>query len=140
MSVSKTLSFKCHKITRGSGEGKALISSDNICFSLTDPETGVVIEKNHALEGQSVADKVVIFPGGKGSSVVQGAGLYYLMRRGTTPRALIIQNPDTVLVASVVMLDIPLVDQVEEAFYKQVENDCYIKVDADKEVVTLIKG
>lgn len=139
MSDQKTFSFKCHKITGGSGEGKALISKDKICFSLTDPDTGIIIEKNHILEGQSVANKIVIFPGGKGSSVVQGAGLYYLTRKGTGPKALIIQNPDTVLVASVVMLQIPLVDQVEEEFYKHVENDCFVKVDAEKGVVTLIK-
>ena len=47
--------------------------------------------------------------------------------------------PDTVLVASVVMLQIPLVDQVEEEFYKQVENDCFVKVDAEKGVVTMKK-
>jgi predicted aconitase with swiveling domain len=140
MSAPQAFSFKCHRITGGSGEAKALISSDNICFYLTDPTTGVITEKNHALEGQSVANKIVIFPGGKGSSVVQGAGLYYLMEKGKVPKALIIQNPDTVLVASAVMLNIPLVDRVDEEFYKQVENDSYVNVDADKEVVTLIKG
>ncbi len=138
MSTQKSQSFKCHRITGGVGEGEAILSPDNICFSLTDPETGAIIEKNHSLQGQTVAHKVVIFPGGKGSSVVQAAGLYYLSRKGTGPRALIIQHPDTVLVASVVMLEIPLVDRVEEEFYRKVQNGSLVKVDADNEVITLM--
>jgi predicted aconitase with swiveling domain len=138
MNAPKILSFKCHRITGGVGVGEAILSRDNICFSLTDPETGAVIEKNHSLQGQSVAHRVVIFPGGKGSSVVQAAGLYYLSMKGTGPKALIIQHPDTVLVASVVMLEIPLVDRVEEEFYRQVRNGSLVKVDADNEVITLM--
>ncbi len=140
MSDKQTFSFKCHKINGGSGEGKALISTDKICFSQADPDTGIVIEKNHALKGQSVTNKVVIFPGGKGSSVVQGTGLYNLTKNKTAPQALIIRDPDTVLVVGAVVYKIPLVDKVEEEFYKQVENDDYVKVDADKGLITLIKG
>lgn len=140
MSDKQTFSFKCHKINGGSGEGKVLISTDKICFSQADPDTGIVIEKNHALKGQSVTNKVVIFPGGKGSSVVQSTGLYNLTKNKTAPQALIIRDPDTVLVVGAVVYKIPLVDKVEEEFYKQAENDDYVKVDADKGLVTLIKG
>ena len=140
MSDKQTFSFKCHKINGGSGEGKVLISTDKICFSQADPDTGIVIEKNHALKGQSVTNKVVIFPGGKGSSVVQNTGLYNLTKNKTAPQALIIRDPDTVLVVGAVVYKIPLVDKVEEEFYKQVENDDYVKVDADKGLITLIKG
>jgi predicted aconitase with swiveling domain len=140
MKGRKTLSFKCHKIAGGSGAGKALISSDSICFYHTEPNTGIMIENNHALKGQNIANRVLIFPSGKGSSVVQGEGLYQLTKNGTGPKALIIQHPDTVLVVGAVIWKIPLVDQVEEEFYKHVENDAYVKVDADKGVITLIKG
>ena len=67
--------FKCHKISEGCVEAQAVISKDNIMFYLINPETGVVIENAHDLEGKSVANKVLIFPGGKGSSVVQADGL-----------------------------------------------------------------
>ena len=140
MGDKQTLSFKCHKISGGSGKGKALISTDKICFSQADPATGIVIEKNHALKGQSVSNKVVIFPGGKGSSVVQGTGLYNLTKNKTAPQALIIQEPDTVLVAGAVVYKLPLVDKVEKEFYQQIENGAYVKVDADKGLITLIKS
>lgn len=139
MSSKQIFSFKCHKINGGLGEGKALISTDKICFSQADLDTGIVIEKNHSLEGQSITNKVVIFPGGKGSSVTQGHALYDLTRNKTAPQALIIREPDTVLVSGAVVYKIPLVDKVDEEFYKQVKNDDYVKVDADNNLITLIK-
>lgn len=139
MGQGKTFSFKCHKIAGGSGEGKALISNDDICFYQAEPKTGILIEKNHALEGQSIANRVLIFPAGKGSSVVQGEGLHQLTQYGNAPKALIIQTPDTVLVAGAVIWSIPLVDQVEEEFYTQIENGAYVRVDADHSVITLVK-
>jgi len=139
MNEEQTFLFKCHKICGGSAEGEALVSGDDICFYLADPDTGRIIEKNHALEGQSVAGKILIFPSGKGSSVVQGDGLYMLTKKGTAPKAMIIQHPDTVLVTSAIIMKIPLVDRVEKQIYEQVKDGDYIKVDADKGLITLIK-
>lgn len=139
MNSGKNVTYTCHKITGGAGVGEILVSSDDICFSQADPDTGVVIEKNHAIEGRNITDKILVFPSGKGSSVVQGTGLYQLIKKGTAPKALIIKRPDTVLVASAVVHGIPLVDRVEEAFYKQVGNGSRVKVDADNCLITLMK-
>jgi len=35
-------------------------------FGGVDPETGVVIERGHELQGQSVKGRVLVFPSGKG--------------------------------------------------------------------------
>ncbi len=45
-------------------------------FGGVDPETGVVVERGHELEGQCIAGKVLVFPTGKGSTV----GSYTLYR------------------------------------------------------------
>jgi len=137
LKAKETASFKCHKIASGRGRGEALISADDMCFYQTDPETGKIFEKGHALEGQSVASKVVIFRAGKGSSVVQGEGLHQLRKKGTAPQAMIIQNPDTTLVAGAVIWKIPLVDRVEKGFYKQVKNGSEVQVDANRGRITL---
>jgi len=132
-------SFKCHKICGGSVEGEVLISKDDICFYLADPETGRIIEKNHELEGQSVKGKILVFPSGKGSSVVQGDGLYMLTRKKTGPKAMIIQHPETVLVTGAIIMKVPLVDRVEKEFYQKVRNGDTIKVDADNGLIFLVK-
>jgi predicted aconitase with swiveling domain len=136
--MKRAVSFKCHKIAAGRGRGKALISIDDICFYQTDPETGKIIEKDHALEGRSIANRVIIFCAGKGSSVVQGEGLHQLRKRGTAPQAMIIQEPDTILVAGAVIWRIPLVNRVDKEFYRQVKNGSEVQVDADRGRITLI--
>lgn len=122
--------FSCHKISEGVGEGEVIISKDEIMFYLTRPENGVIFEKGHDIEGESVAKKVVIFPGGKGSSVVQSDGLYQLLMKGNQPAAMIIQHAETVLVAGAIIMEIPLVDRVEPEFYAAVKNGDRVRVDA----------
>ena len=84
--------FNCHKISEGCGEGELLVTSDDMCFYLVDPPTGKVIEDGHELYGTSIAGKVLVFPNGKGSSVVQADGLFQLQKAGNAPKALVIQN------------------------------------------------
>ncbi len=131
--------FECHRIAEGVAEGDALVSGDDICFYLVDPKTGKIIEEHHAAQGQSVAGKVLVFPSGKGSSVVQADGLYQLSMHGNAPKAMIIQHPDTVLVSSAIIMGIPLVDRLNADFYRTVSAGDRIRVDADHSTVTLAK-
>ena len=122
--------FKCHKISEGCIEGEVIISKDDIMFYLIKPETGEVIEPEHDLENKIISNKILIFPSGKGSSVVQADGLYQLKMKNNAPKAMIIQRPETVLVASAIIMEIPMVDKVEEEFYKIVKNGDRIRLDA----------
>ncbi|WP_216598063.1 aconitase X swivel domain-containing protein [Propionispora sp. 2/2-37] len=131
--------FSCHKISEGKASGEVLFSTDDFCFYLVDPKTGIVIEKNHCLEGRSIAGKVLVFPNGKGSSVVQADGMYQLKMNGTEPKALIIKNPDTTLVASAIIMETPMVDRVEDSFYTAAQDGDYVEVDADKGTITVRK-
>jgi len=129
--------FTCHKIAQGMAKGKALVSKDDICFYMVDPKTGVVIEKGHDLEGQSIAGTVLVFPGGKGSSVVQADGLYQLQRHGNAPRAMILKHADTVIVASAIIIGIPVVSKLPEKFYTALAPDHFLSVDANRHTVTI---
>lgn len=129
------MSFPCHKISEGYAEGEVIVSSDDIMFYLIEPQTGVVIEKGHALEGRSIAGKILVFPGGKGSSVVQADGLYQLTKHNNAPKAMIIQNPETVLVASAIIMEMPMVDRLPSEFYAHLKDGDFVAVDADQEVV-----
>ena len=122
--------FKCHKISEGCIEGEVIISKDDVMFYLIKPETGEVIEPEHDLENKIISNKILIFPSGKGSSVVQADGLYQLKMKNNAPKAMIIQRPETVLVASAIIMEIPMVDKVEEEFYKIVKIGDRIRLDA----------
>ena len=131
--------YKCHRISEGIAEGEILISKDDIMFYLVDPLTGVMIEKDHSIEGKCVAGKILDFPSGKGSSVVQADGIYQLLAQGKAPNGMIIKNPETVLVASAIIMEIPMVDKVDPAFYKEVRNGDFIRIDADKQIISILK-
>lgn len=130
--------FRCHKISEGVVEGEAVVSKDDVMFYLIEPKTGTVIESGHDLEGKSIAKKILIFPSGKGSSVVQADGIYQLNLQGNAPKAMIIQHPETVLVSSAIIMEVPMVDKVDPEFYNVVKDGDKIRVDADHSVVEIL--
>lgn len=129
--------LKCRSLAEGIGEGEIIISQDAVCFYLVEPETGVVVEKNHSLLGKNIAGKVLVMPSGKGSSVVQADGLYKLAKHHNAPKAMIIEYPDPVLVSGAIVMEIPLVDSVDQEFYEKVKDGDFVKVDAVHEVLVI---
>jgi predicted aconitase with swiveling domain len=100
-------------IKSGRAEGVALVSSQPIGFlGGVDPETGVVVESGHPLEGQSVAGRVLVFPTGKGSTVGSYT-LYRMARKGTAPAAIINAESEAIVAVGAIIGDIPMVDQVD---------------------------
>jgi predicted aconitase with swiveling domain len=131
-------SLKCHKIIGGYGEGEALVSREPICFYLTDPLTGIVREKTHELFGKNVANKVLVFPSGKASSVVQIDGLFKLTSHGLAPKAMIVKDVETVLIVSAFIAKVPLVDMLEKDPFETIRSGDFVRVDADKSRVTIM--
>ncbi len=133
------MNVKCHKLAKGFGEGEALVSKDPICFYLVEPKTGTVREKGHHLEGRSVAGKVLVFPSGKASSAVQMDGLVKLLMNKKAPSAMIVTDVEPVLVGSAVLTKIPLVDRLERNPFETISSGDFVRVDADKGLVTVAK-
>ncbi len=131
------MKIKCRKISEGKAEGEIIVSKDSVCFYLVEPETGVVVEKNHDIEGKSIAGKILVMPSGKGSSVVQADGLFKLAQNDKAPKAMIIEHADTVLVSSAIIMEIPMVHKVEDQFYKTVIDGDVVSLDADKGEICL---
>ena len=136
---SLEIALKCHKIVGGYGEGEALVSHEPICFYLTNPKTGIVTERRHELEGKNLANKVLVFPSGKGSSVVQVDGLFKLASNNVAPKAMIVKDVETVLVVSAVIAKVPLVYRLEEDPFETIHTGDFVKVNAEKGTVTITK-
>ncbi|WP_245611653.1 DUF126 domain-containing protein [Methanolacinia paynteri] len=101
-------------ISGGKGTGELLVSGEAISFlSGVDPETGIVIESGHPLEGKSIGGKVLAFPHGKGSTV--GSYIIYALRRnGKAPSAIINIEAETIIAVGAIIADIPMVDKPEK--------------------------
>jgi predicted aconitase with swiveling domain len=96
-------------VTEGEAEGVALVTREPIAFNLgVDERTGIVIEKGHELEGQSISGKVLVFPGGKGSTA-SSFSLLQLASLGRGPVALVNIQSDAIVAAGAVLAAIPLV-------------------------------
>lgn len=116
------------KIYAGAVEGEALVTRMGISFfGGVDPESGVVTEKNHELEGQSIAGKILVFPTGKGSTVGSYT-LYRLKKAGKAPLAIINRECETITAVGCIIAEIPCVDQVE---IERLETGMHLKVDGD---------
>lgn len=129
--------YKCHKISGGKVTGELLFSDDGICFYLVEPTTGKIIEKEHPLYGQSISGKILVFPYGKGSSVVQADGMYQLKMKHKEPAGMIVVNADTTLAASAIILDAPMVNKMNSDFYKELHNGDLVELDADNGILTI---
>lgn len=136
---SLEITLKCHKIIGGYGEGEALVSHEPICFYLTDPKTGIVREPSHELAGKNLANKVLVFPSGKASSVVQIDGLFKLASNNVAPKAMIVKDVETVLVVSAFIAKVPLVDRLEKDPFEVIRTGDFVKVDAEKGMVRIKK-
>jgi predicted aconitase with swiveling domain len=100
-------------IKRGCGTGIALVSPEPISFlGGVDPETGIVVERGHPLEGQSVSSRVLVFPTGKGSTVGSYT-LYRLARNGLGPAAIVNEQSEAIVAVGAIIAGIPMVDQID---------------------------
>ena len=105
--------MKGRMIAPGKVEGKAIVSTDPIGFyGGIDAKTGIVIEKDHPLEGQCVTDKILVFPCGKGSTVGSYV-IYGLKKNNVAPKGIINKETETIVATGVILAGIPCVDQID---------------------------
>ena len=127
--------FHGRKISSGSVEGEALVTSMGISFyGGIDPETGQVVEKGHALEGQSIGGKVLVFPTGKGSTVGSYT-LYRLKKAGNAPAAILNTESETITAVGCIISGIPCVDHIP---IEQITTGMRIWVDAETGTVEIL--
>ena len=130
--------LKGRKVVGGYAEGEALVSRDPVSFfGGVDPETGVVTEPGHAVEGKCITGKVFVFPTGKGSTV--GSYVIYRMKKlGTAPVALINVETEAILATGCVISDIPLVDRLEKDPLTTFRDGQRLRVYADEGVIETV--
>jgi predicted aconitase with swiveling domain len=108
-----SICLEARVVKAGQAAGEALVSPDPVGFlGGVDPDTGVVVEADHPLEGQCVAGRVLVFPTGKGSTVGSYT-IYRLARAGLAPAAIVNAEADPVVAVGAIIAEIPMVDRVD---------------------------
>jgi len=119
-------------ISPGKIEGEAIVSTEPIGFyGGIDINTGIVIEKGHMLEGQSVKDKVLVFPNGKGSTVGSYV-IYGIAKNKVGPKAIVNKETETIVATGAILAAIPCVDGID---IDQINTGDMLMVNADEGIV-----
>ena len=133
------ISLRGRKIIGGQAEGEAIVTKQLVSFlGGVDPDKGIVVERGHELEGQSITNKVLVFPRGKGST--SGPYVIYKMsKRKTAPSAIINVNAEPIIAVGAAMGSIPMVDRLDQDPLEIIKTGDYVKVDGDEGTVEIIR-
>ena len=137
--MTEQIILKGRKVVGGMGSGEALVSCQPISFlGGVDPKTGEIVERNHNLFGKIVTGKVLVFPGGKGSTV--GSYIIYALKKyGTSPAAMVNILTEPIIATGCVIAEIPLVDRLDHDPTSIIETRDHVIVDADNGKVEVTK-
>jgi predicted aconitase with swiveling domain len=127
------------KVVGGCAEGEAIVTQDTISgWGGINERDGTIIERRHELRGRSFRDKVLVFPGAKGSS---GWSAYFHMARlnGVAPRAMIFNRMTTKIALGAVVTRAPAMTDLDQDPLLVIETGDWVKVDADNGVVEILK-
>ena len=136
---AKTIVLRGRKVVGGCAEGEALVTKETISgWGGIDPMTGTVIETHHELRGVSFRDRVLVFPGAKGSS---GWSNEFHMTRlaGAAPKAMVFNRMNTKIALGAVVTHAPTVTELDQDPLAVVETGDWVRVDGDRGIVEVTK-
>lgn len=136
---AKTIVLRGRKVVGGCAEGEALVTKETISgWGGIDPMTGTVIETHHELHGVSFRDRVLVFPGAKGSSGWSNA--FHMTRlAGTAPKAMVFNRMNTKIALGAVVTHAPTVTDLDQDPLAVVETGDWVRVDGDRGIVEVTK-
>ncbi|ACX73292.1 protein of unknown function DUF126 [Methanocaldococcus vulcanius M7] len=125
--------LKGRGISKGKVEGIAIVSKKPFSFLGGVNKDGDIIDKNSDLYGQSIKDKIFVFPYGKGSTVGSYV-IYGLAKRGIL-KGIINKECETIVATGAILGGIPLVDMVD---IEKIKTGDKILIDGDKGIVKIL--
>jgi len=137
---SGTITLHGRRVVGGSAEGEALVTHETISgWGGVNPMSGTIIETRHELRGQSFKDRILVFPGAKGSS---GWSAVFHMTRltGTSPRAMLFNEMTTKIALGAVVMRVPSLTDFDRDPLSVIETGDWVRVDADRGVVEVTKA
>lgn len=118
MTAQRIIAAEC--LVPGETRGRTIVLSKPLSlWGGFDLETGCICDVNHPQCGQRVAGRVLVMPGGRGSSSSSSI-LLESVRLGVHPAAIVLSEPDPILVIGALVAEdlygvsLPLVNLSEE--------------------------
>lgn len=119
--------------SKGRAAGEALVSDINLswapCSILND---GTIRAFGNKLNGQSVKDKIIIYPTVTGSTSGSFGLLFKVKEAHTGPKALICRQVHYIDIAGAIASDIPAIDSLDADPLQVIQSGDWVEIIADE--------
>lgn len=134
-----TIILHGRKVVGGVAEGEALVTHQTISgWGGVNPANGTIIESRHELHGKSFKDRILVFPGAKGSS--GWSAIFHTARlAGARPTAMLFNIMTTKVALGAVVTHVPAVTDFDQDPLGIIETGDWVRVDADNGIVEVTK-
>ena len=130
-----------NKILKGKGytpglvEGEVIVSHKPFGFwQGIDTKTGIIVDARHDLVGESIKDKVFVYPFGRGSTANSGV-FVDAVREGNAPAAVINVKTEPMIIVSAILGQecfgkiTPVIDSLDESPLEALKTGDRVRVD-----------
>ena len=126
-------------VVGGISEGEALVTKQTIStWGGVNAVQGIITERRHESRGQCFRDKVLVFPSAKGSS--GWSTVAQVMRLvGQAPKAMVIGKVNSLTAIGAVVMCVPTVTDLDQDPTDVIATGDWVKVDAEKGIVEVVK-
>lgn len=127
--------FQGRILFEGSAEGIALVCDQAISgWGGIDPVQGVIVEVGHPQQGESIAGRILVIPGAKGSS--GWSGQFHLAKLlDKAPLAIVTRGVNSKLALGLVVLGVPAVTNLPEEFESRVRTGDTVRISGGRVTV-----
>ncbi len=132
--------LKGRKVVGGAAAGEALVTRQTISgWGGINPALGIVTETRHELRGISFKDKILVFPGAKGSS--GWSAVFHMTRlNGTSPKAMLFTEMTAKVALGAVVMRVPSMTDFDRNPLELIATGDWVVVDADRGIVEIRKA
>jgi len=132
--MEKKKVFKGIVRSKGYAVGEALVSEQPLSWApFTIPnETGIISIFGHKLTGQSVKDKIVVYPTVSGSTT-GSIGLFFKVKESKVgPKAIICRQVHPIDLGGAIAAEIPAVDNLDADPIQEIHTGDWVEIKADE--------
>ena len=129
------MKIKGRVINGGKVKGEAVVL--DVPFSFIgdfDPDTGKLAIEGHPLFGESLANKILVCPTGKGGTIAPFIA-YQAWQKGNAPAAILCEKAEPLLCESAIAIDIPILDCFDENPVETITTGQSISIKNDEVIV-----
>jgi predicted aconitase with swiveling domain len=127
-----------HCVNSGKAEGEAILIKIPFSFlGELNAATGKIASPFHQQFGQSIKNKVLVIPTGKGSSMGPVIG-WYAMKAGNNPAAMVCIEAEPIIASVAITANIPMVHKLDKNPLEVIKSGDYVKVDATAGIVEIV--